>query len=111
MSAGGTISNLAIAAVGGIGAILAIVRDYPLWITIPCLLVIAVAMIVAVWNVFRPSSEPGLPAPAPPSATRFIAGDVVGSTLEDVTSDADLFVDGGVHSSRLSRILHLPKRP
>jgi hypothetical protein len=102
---GTTIGGLAVAAVSGVGTLLSIQRQAPMWVTVGGVVIIAVALVVVIWDVFRPSTEPD----ASP-VSRFIRGDVVRSSFEDVTVEADYFIDGGVHGSWFRRILHRPKR-
>lgn len=44
------------------------------------------------------------------AATAFIRGDASGSTAVDVSSDAQVFIEGDARETVLSRIIHSPRR-
>jgi hypothetical protein len=101
MSAATTIGGAAVAAVGAVGAILAIKRDAPLWLTIGCVVIIALAVIAVIWNAFlRPGEEP-----AAPVTRSLVDGDADLSTFRDVSvSGADRLINGNARGALFERI-------
>lgn len=98
------IGSTVLALVGiGIG-LAALVSSWPIaWpITIAIVTIVAV---VLTW----PSSIRRAAAPPPARQTATIRGDVSGSTITDVWSNADSLVDGNVRESILERLVHRPR--
>jgi hypothetical protein len=79
----------------------------PIWIAIGIvlgLMFLAGAVLTAPFLVRPIASVSDVPA-----QSAFIRGDASGSRIDDVRSDADLFIDGAARESILTRIRHSPR--
>ena len=103
-SAAGVIGSLILSAVG-IGVGLATVwADWPLWTSVG---VIAAGLVGAVLCLWAARHDPSGQRPE----TAFIRGDLTNSSLDTVSSEADVFVDGSVTDTRMNRVFQRRERP
>jgi hypothetical protein len=100
------IASLVIAAIGGVAAILPLVRDYPLWLTLGGVAVITVSVVVGVWaTFFRSAPEPAPPPPVPAPPPRiFIDGPADRSTFDGVTVNADRFITDSARDAKFRNV-------
>jgi hypothetical protein len=101
MSAATTIGGIGVAAVGAVGAILANLSEAPVWLTIGCVVIVAVAVIAVIWDAFFRSGE----ELAAPVIRSLVDGDADLSTFRDVSvSGADRLINGNARGALFERI-------
>lgn len=82
-------------------------QSLPAW-GIGLTVLFAAGGVILTWPVRREPAHdtPRISSPPPAADTAFIRGDANGSTMVDVSSDAQVFIEGDARETFLSRIIH-----
>lgn len=80
-------------------------QSLPAW-GIALTILLTAGGVTLTWPVRREQDAPRVSSPPPAADTAFIRGDASGSTMVDVSSDAQVFIEGDARETFLSRIIH-----